>query len=175
MFSQQRVQRRLRPHLPWKFTQRGQEGTWGRACEWFFIGTFYKAILHSSSKNSYRFSFPPFSRLRNIPLSLSLLFLYLFPPSSISAPIFLSPFATAVSFFFFIYERILTASTYMVPPVRPSIEQITSRVASPTWLQASPPRELARRSSSRSTLRHLLFQHGGKTSSLEIWIYIGRY
>lgn len=62
----------------------------------------------------------------------------------------------------------------MAPPsVRPGIEQITSRVASPTWLQASPSREPARRSSSRSTPRHLLFQHGGKTSSLEIWIYIG--
>ena len=34
--------------------------------------------------------------------------LHPFPPSSISAPIFLSyPFAAAVSFFFFIYERIL--------------------------------------------------------------------
>lgn len=111
----------------------GRKGAW----EWFFIGTSYKAILHSPllcTEAVTDFLFLPWSsRAQDVPPSFSLSF----PSSSATFRLcgnLSTSFHAALFPPFSSSMNVSRPCFYMVSPVRPSIEQITFWVASPTCL-----------------------------------------
>lgn len=150
MFSQRRVQRRLRPHLLWKWRrytdeqederERGSGFLLERPIKPFCI------LLFSARKQSPIFFFSPGPRARKTFLHLFLSRFHLRPPLSVSVAIFLLPFTPRC---FLLFLHLWTypgrASTWS-----PLFAQASSKLLSEWLLRLACPSCPPRRSSSHA-------------------------